>query len=292
MKRALIFLFLLAIIPCVSQQSALAVPSSEVVVSSTRIALDEIAVVEIKLEWKQSEGNYRFLDPTWKLQNLEYINSKTSNETFVKSSIPWNRVTMKYEFNCQKMGPASITHFKLRYVNLLTQTPGSITIARSIDFEVQKAKKSGKILFYMIALFTLILAGGTFLSIIYTRFSSQQAARREKQRSQLEFEKIPTLIQNPIAKLNKDIVYEWGRRFQAFLIYQYKLPQTLTAEKEVIDRLKNTPLAQADLPEIQRLLREIDRLKYSSDELANADLRQLQKHLLTFIESKKVIGAT
>jgi hypothetical protein len=284
-----------------------ATPKIEVEISSADVHMDEKVYVDAILTWSQSEGEYKFVTPEWKLDNLEYNSESPVQDAFMKNGQSWNRIKVRYNFKPLKRGRAKIFFARLGYVNIKTHATGTFAIARQFDFVVHK--QHSKYLAFMnlslVLILILVTAGACLWQLSQSAWAkaliAQFVTRRQVPTTPLEV--ATEIIGAAMAQVDtevflkkiekaagsqKEIAFEWAWQFKTYLLLAYGLPKTLITEQEVMTAFKKCGKAgHKDLELAEWIYDRLTMARFASKELSENEFSKIKSHLISFVTGGK-----
>jgi hypothetical protein len=267
-----------------------AIHTYEVVVSGHDISLDENLNVEVKIVWLQSEGQYKLLPAEWNLTNLKYVDDSRSQESFVEEGEACTRVIIRYVFKPLTEGPAYIKQFKMGYVNLKTKENATITVVKSVDFNIKRAKKSGFVLEFTVAFFISAAIIGFIVFTIQTKRAAIRAQREKIIRDRQIYMEIVAGIEEAKGLNQREIAFEWSRHFNTFLFQHYHLSKSLITEQEIIEAVRQgKDIDEVEFLTVKNIYERLAEFKFSPTDLSLTKFQTLQRDLLTYIKGKIVL---
>lgn len=293
LKKFLFYLILLSAFFIISFDAA-ALPRSEVQISSSRISLDETTTLNIRMEWPKSEGAYSFALPEPILKNLTLVRQGESQGTFVEKEAEWTQKTFTLEFKGVKPGEALIRSFVLPYVNSEGQTSGNFTVGEQTVL-VNAIPFYKRINFMAIAALLMLLGFASAAAFFSLKIKGRQAksatAPAPPSAEQIAAEKMKAVIEKSAGRPRKEMLYELGLEFRKFIAESYHIQSAASTEAEWMDLLEKASLPRGEFERLKHLLQGISEGKFMADAMSEADFKQLQRELLSFIEGKRIVSS-
>jgi hypothetical protein len=289
-KKMIFAIFLGLVLCCAKTPFAYAIHTYEVVVSGHDISLDENLTVEVKIKWPQAEGQCKLFPAEWDLVNLRYLDDSRSQESYVDDGETWTRAVIKYVFKPLSEGPASIKHFRMGYTNLKTKETATLTVVKSVDFLIKRAKKSGAVLQITIAFFVGVAVISFIVISIQVKRSALRAQREKIIRDRQTYMDIISGIEGAKGINQREIAFEWSRHFNAFLFHHYHLSKSLITEQEILEAVKlGKDIDNVEFLTVKSIYERLAEIKFSPTDLSLTKFKSLERDLLVYIKGKIVL---
>jgi len=286
--RRVFYLAVFSILIVLWASEGFAEPKAQVQLSGNRIPLDDTWSVTVYMTSPSSEGQYRVLEKSWKLDNLVFDKESVSESTEIQDGKKVIRKALQYSFKPEEKGVASISNISLGYINLKTQKTGRITLRRTIKIEIVAAKQSGIMILIMAVGIIVILGLAAGALFLFNKASSGPDLKQIKKDKEAYLNVI-SKIQSAQGDI-KTQAYEWDEQFKRFLTLHYQLPSGMMTESDIKSALEAKTMGKSDREMLNRLFERLADAKFGTKVTQPEIIKKLQADLIHFIEGKQSLG--
>ena len=284
-----IFITVLGLTLFWASNTSYASPEFEVVQSKSQIHAKETFDFILKIRWPKEEGFYRFAIPDLQTENLEVIRRGQSDETLIQSQKTWNRKTITWELKPLGPGTGRILDIILPYIDPEIQKTGKLLIpGASITIEEAPRQAPPWLFIAVAAAGAGGLAFGALVFLLKKRKKTEEPQRLTAH--ELTVQKLKSILESQTYDNEKDHLQKVSLIFRQFVANYFQLPDAQMTEDELLNALKGKGILKTEFEPIEQLLNQIRDVKYQGQESNSLKKQQIQRKILEYIESKRVLS--
>lgn len=269
-----------------------AAPEIQAKLTPPQMPLGETATLQIDAQWPQTEAQYKFMIPTFILNNLEVHHQAEAHEYFIQDGANWVRKTMTFILKPKMAGTGTVERFRFSYIDPVVQKGGSQELG---PFEIRILSAAGQSRFkffpwVLSALFAAIALG--IWRIRQWKQKRQTAAVASGPKPlQRELNRLHAMQTQHAEGTHQASLQETSEIFKKVLIEFYGLSIAETAGSEILKALGKKGLTRDEIKPIRDLSERLTEAKYSGSQFSEFDFDDLCRAMMQFVESRQSISS-
>lgn len=234
----------------------------------------------VRLSWRSTEGDYRFLQPELALKNLAVESVGEANETFQKEGEEWKKKSFRFDLRALRAGKAKIQPFRIDYLDPSHETGGHFEVG-PLELNVFPAFTKFRQVGFIASGLLLIVGSGLGGWILIRQ-------RRKKQETTQSSESL--LEDRALSRLNenREKVSEEGKIFRVYLCEKYSLARGVGTGREILHKMEGK-VPWDELKTLKRIFDTLEERQYNDSRQSSEEGERLYSEMVHYVKGKKII---
>ncbi len=269
-----------------------AAPEIQAKLTPQQIPLGETATLQIAIEWPQTEAQYKYMIPTFILNNLEVHQQAEAQEYFIQEGANWVRKTMTFILKPKAAGKGVVERFRFSYIDPAVQKGGNQELG---PFEIRILPAAGqngfKFFPWGIAALAAVFGLGVWCVLRFRRNGPHATAVSGPKPLQRELARLHVMQTQQAEGTRQASLQEAHEIFTKVLTEFYGLSPAETVESEILKALEKKGLAREEIKSIRNLSERLIEAKYSGSQFSEDDFNGLCREMMQFVESRQSLSS-
>jgi len=277
---------------------------ANVIPETNKIYLNKNLNVKIQIEWIGKLNEYSISEPyIEKFYNFELISTSVENiVTPLTNSKNFNIIRKIYTYNL-KPTSLGMAYFPKSKITIMDKNGNIVEELETPSINIEILKPLKKINYKPFLIIILIIFLLSILFVLFFHFYKKYKLKKEEeQRLKVEQEKSKIPIEfKYISQLNekydiiknpKEFYYSCDKILKNYIEEKFQLKIKEKSTFEIINILTEKGLAKEFTEKINKILEEIDLVKFASKVVNEIDKSNLKEDIITILEKMNDVGQT